>query len=91
MACARFFISGRVQGVFFRASTRAEAEQLGVTGWVRNLTDGRVEVLARADEAVLDALAAWLQHGPANARVTDVQRLAVEPADEPQGASFVIR
>lgn len=75
MHCERFFISGRVQGVFFRASTRAEAERLGITGWARNLADGRVEVLAQSGEpAELDQLADWLGHGPAQARVESVER-----------------
>lgn len=87
MPAARFFISGRVQGVFFRASTRNEARRLGIRGWARNLADGRVEVLAQADApAVLDELEAWLQHGPPQARVDAVIR---EPVDgEPPVAGF---
>ena len=47
LVCRRFFISGKVQGVFFRAGTVREAERLSITGWARNLADGRVEVLYR--------------------------------------------
>jgi acylphosphatase len=67
-----FFISGRVQGVFFRANTQREATRLGVTGWVRNLSDGRVEVLAYGTDAQVQALADWLAVGPRGAKVTDI-------------------
>ncbi len=66
-------VSGRVQGVFFRASTRDRARALDLDGWVRNLPDGSVEVLARGDDAALDALREWLHRGPPLARVTEVR------------------
>jgi acylphosphatase len=69
----RCYVSGRVQGVFFRASTRERAQQLGCRGYARNLADGRVEVLAVGDSAAVDALSEWLWHGPPAAHVTDVQ------------------
>ena len=72
MACRRFVISGRVQGVWFRASTRQQAEQLGLSGHAVNLPDGRVEVVACGSEAALDKLAAWLRRGPELASVHDV-------------------
>lgn len=72
--CQRFYISGRVQGVFFRESTRSEAERLGLTGHAVNLDDGRVEVLACGDADALDKLARWLREGPSAADVTDVSR-----------------
>ena len=78
MAAARFYISGRVQGVFFRASTRNEAQRLGIAGWAKNLADGRVEVLATGDDDALDALENWLRHGPPHARVESVERQAAE-------------
>jgi acylphosphatase len=65
----RFTVSGRVQGVYFRQSTREQAERLNLSGWVRNLADGRVEGLAHGAPAALEALRAWLQRGPAAARV----------------------
>ena len=71
---ARFLVSGKVQGVFFRASTRERAQQLGVNGVARNLPDGRVEVVAAGSSAALDALESWLRHGPATARVDRVER-----------------
>lgn len=83
-ACARFRVSGRVQGVFFRASAREHALRLGLTGYARNLADGSVEVLACGDANALDALALWLQRGPPAARVDAVQR-EVSADAAPQG------
>src|SRR3546814_17650141 len=76
MAAARFLVSGKVQGVFFRASTREQAQRLGLRGHARNLPDGRVAVLAAGDADALDALATWLQHGPQQAPVEAVEREA---------------
>ena len=78
MPAARFIVSGRVQGVFFRASTREEALRLGLTGHARNLADGSVEVLACGDAAALAALEGWLRRGPPLARVARVDTLAIE-------------
>lgn len=74
----RFLVSGRVQGVFFRASTREQAEALGLGGYARNLPDGRVEVLAVGDDPALDALARWLHAGPPMARVDGVSVVSAE-------------
>jgi acylphosphatase len=79
MACRRFLVRGRVQGVWFRASTRQQAERLGLTGQAVNLTDGRVEVIACGPEAMLDDLAAWLWQGPELARVDHVSIEEVAP------------
>ena len=62
-------VSGRVQGVWFRASTREEALLLGLRGWVRNLPDGRVEAVAEGAEPALGRLLAWCEVGPPGARV----------------------
>jgi acylphosphatase len=70
--CRRFLVLGFVQGVFFRATTQAVARRLGLTGWVRNLPDGRVEVLACGEEAKLAELEAWLWQGPRHAQVKQV-------------------
>jgi len=83
MAAARFVVSGRVQGVFYRASTREQAIQLGLDGHARNLADGTVEVLASGAEADLDALQRWLQQGPPAARVESVRREDVDLAVPP--------
>ena len=78
MPTARFLISGRVQGVFFRASARAEAQRLCVSGSARNLADGRVEVVASGSDAALTALGEWLRRGPPAARVEGVVREDIE-------------
>ncbi|HAT1792970.1 TPA: acylphosphatase [Legionella pneumophila] len=67
--CMRCYISGRVQGVWFRASAKNLAEQLMISGWARNLADGRVEVFACGKEDKLEEFYTWLQKGPLNARV----------------------
>lgn len=88
MRTLKLLISGRVQGVFFRASTQKLALQLGVTGIVRNLDDGRVEVIAQAEEEVLQALIDWCRQGPPNARVERIEIVELTP-DKPL-SGFVI-
>jgi acylphosphatase len=83
--CVRFFVSGRVQGVWFRAATREEARRCGITGYARNLADGRVEVLACGAAEALARLEEWLWQGPSAARVTGVDR---EEADEVPPGDF---
>ena len=68
-----FEVSGLVQGVFFRQSTRQQARLLGITGWVRNLPDGRVEGQATGDEAMLETLREWLTRGPPAATVLKLE------------------
>jgi acylphosphatase len=70
---ARLIIEGKVQGVWFRESTRREAEHLGVFGWVMNRPDGKVEVLAEGPEEKVRRLIAWCHHGPPAARVHKVR------------------
>ena len=86
MAAARFFVEGRVQGVFFRASAREQAQALGVRGYARNLADGRVEVLAVGDVQAVERLGEWLKHGPPNARVHRIER--IEAGDGEAGPAF---
>ncbi|GGY33199.1 acylphosphatase [Rhodanobacter panaciterrae] len=74
MPAARFIVSGRVQGVFYRASTREQALRLGLVGHAKNRLDGSVEVLASGAANALDALERWLQHGPPAAKVDVVSR-----------------
>lgn len=82
-----WLVSGRVQGVFFRESTRRQAEPLGLAGHAVNLSDGRVEVVACGSTSALDQLEQWLQHGPRSAIVEQVER--TEPAaDTVIGTSF---
>lgn len=80
MPTKRFLISGRVQGVWFRAEAKRQADLLGVTGWVRNTPDGSVEVLAQADREVLQEFERWCQHGPPVAEVEKVQVWAIPDA-----------
>ncbi|WP_432473126.1 acylphosphatase [Amphritea sp. HPY] len=89
MNCLHAFVSGRVQGVWFRQSTKEAAEGCGVTGWVRNLSDGRVEVMACGEEPGLLQLEAWLSIGPELATVAEVVSEQVECGDRFSG--FEIR
>ena len=66
-------ISGRVQGVFFREAMRTEAEQLGVTGWARNCSDGTVEAMVQGTAEAVAAIIAWAQRGPKWAQVIKVE------------------
>lgn len=84
----RWLVSGKVQGVFFRASTARQADQLGLRGYARNLPDGRVEVLAIGDEAALATLAGWLRQGPSRARVDELVELAEDAAGHPGIGDF---
>ncbi len=89
MSAARFIVSGKVQGVWFRAAVRDQAVALGLRGSARNLADGAVDVLAVGDEAAIDALAAWLRQGPPLARVDELERLPAHE-DEAPDAGFDI-
>lgn len=79
MSAVRFLVTGRVQGVGFRAATAGEAHRLGLRGTARNLADGRVEVLAAGEAHAIEALGEWLREGPELARVDSVERAAVDP------------
>jgi acylphosphatase len=91
MADARvhLVVSGRVQGVAFRACAADEARRLGVRGWVRNLADGRVEAEAEGARTSVEALVAWCRRGPPAARVSGVDLEWVEPTGAE--ASFEVR
>jgi len=70
---AHVIISGRVQGVWFRASTKQKAEQLGLTGWVRNTADGCVEAVFEGEEQFVKEMIDWCHHGPPHAEVENVE------------------
>ncbi|PZW68948.1 acylphosphatase [Pseudomonas sp. URMO17WK12:I1] len=70
--CRHAYVEGRVQGVGFRQSTAIEARRLQLSGWVRNLADGRVEVLFEGEEGAVNSLARWLECGPSVARVVSL-------------------
>jgi acylphosphatase len=77
----RVLVSGRVQGVFFRDTTRRLAEQHGVAGWVRNLPDGRVEAVFEGPPEDVERLVEWSRHGPRHAAVDHIE---VQP-EQPEG------
>ena len=84
----RVTVSGRVQGVAFRASTRAEARRHGVEGWVRNRADGSVEAVFEGPPSAVEALVAWCRDGP---RLARVQRIELHE-EAPEGlAGFEVR
>lgn len=85
----RLRVDGRVQGVAYRASAQHQARRLGLTGWVRNLADGAVELEAQGPAAAVAALATWCGHGPSAARVTAVTRTDLAPV--PADRDFTIR
>jgi len=74
VARAHVFVSGKVQGVFYRDGTRQEAQRRGVGGWVRNLRDGRVEAVFEGPGEAVDAMVAWCRVGPPLSRPTYVDR-----------------
>lgn len=85
MIAQRFLVSGQVQGVFYRASTRERARQLGLRGHAINLPDGRVEVFAAGDADAIESLAGWLREGPSGAQVEHVERSAADAGEAGEG------
>lgn len=83
MRRVRLRITGRVQGVFFRESTRREATRLGLQGWVRNLDDGSVEAVVQGPAADVETMVQWCHRGPQLARVDSVQLSEEAVADAP--------
>ena len=79
----RLVIHGRVQGVFFRASTQEEAVRYNLTGWVKNLVNGSVEVVAEGDQQALQEFTKWCQHGPPYAKVSHI-----DISEEPYAGEF---
>ncbi|WP_018331541.1 acylphosphatase [Actinomycetospora chiangmaiensis] len=79
MSARHLVVHGTVQGVFFRASAEQEARRLGVAGWVRNRSDGTVEMVAEGDDEAVDALVGWAHQGPPRADVTGVDVTDREP------------
>ena len=80
--CLHAYVSGRVQGVWFRQSTKEKSDTLGLMGWVRNLNDGRVEVVASGEEQAVRQLEAWLGSGPELATVAEVESHFIEQTEE---------
>lgn len=86
--CRHAYVSGKVQGVYFRQATQEQADALDLDGWVRNLADGRVEVLFEGEAEAVERLQHWLQQGPQQAEVS-----GLEVSEAPlQGiAGFIVR
>ena len=85
--CKKSYVSGRVQGVFYRASAAQKARELGIKGYARNLADGRVEVLAYGEEARVGRFMSWLWIGSSASKVTAVEVLDAEAVQIPEGFS----
>ncbi|MFA4958155.1 MAG: acylphosphatase [Candidatus Methanoperedens sp.] len=86
---AHVLVSGKVQGVFFRSSTKDKAEELGLSGWVRNLSDGHVEAVFEGEKEDIDMMLKWCRKGPEYARVTGVEIFVEEYKREFNG--FLLR
>lgn len=84
-------VTGRVQGVYFRVSTQAEAQRLGLVGWVRNRRDGTVEAVAEGPVEQVEAFLVWVHEGPPAAKVDGVEAATLAPLDEESESSFAIR
>lgn len=87
MTRTHVFVTGKVQGVWFRESTRQEADRQGVGGWVRNLPDGRVEAVFTGPAAAVDRMVAWCHRGPDAAQVSGVQ---ATPEQGPEETGFQV-
>jgi len=85
--CRRCLVSGKVQGVFYRASTAERARASGITGYAKNLSDGRVEVLACGEETKVQELIDWLWQGPPAAKVQAVEVQDADAAQAPRDFS----
>ncbi len=81
----RVLVSGRVQGVFYRASLREQASRRNIAGTVRNLPDGRVQAELQGEPADVDAVLAWCGQGPPGAHVSDVEVTELEPVPDARG------
>ena len=88
MICKKCFVSGRVQGVFYRGSAAQRAQELGVRGYARNLSDGRVEVLACGEDGAVQTFVNWLWTGSSASKVTAVEVSDVPPDGARAGAGF---
>jgi acylphosphatase len=75
----RLTVSGRVQGVFFRDACKAQADMLGIKGWAKNLSDGKVEIVAEGDANAVERLARWCREGSTRAKVTGVESVTEVP------------
>jgi acylphosphatase len=86
---AHILVSGLVQGVFFRANAKRVADRLGLSGWIRNLADGRVEALVEGEEGAVEQFISWCRRGPPSARVEDVSVTYERPTGDMKGFLIV--
>jgi acylphosphatase len=91
MTSRQIRVQGRVQGVGFRYALRDEAERFGITGWVRNRSDGSVQALLQGEQAGIEQLIAWARRGPRGARVTALEVEPLAPEFDRPYARFEIR
>ena len=89
--CKQCFVSGRVQGVFYRDTTRQQAEKLKLTGYAKNLTDGRVEVVICGSETSVDKLCEWLWTGSEYSNVSNVDCHKINLNELVQSKKFVTK
>ncbi|MDO9107181.1 MAG: acylphosphatase [Methylovulum sp.] len=89
MRRVKILVSGRVQGVYFRLFTQNKAKHFAIKGSVRNLPDGRVEIIAEAEHVTMEKFIKWCHKGPVTARVDDVEIIELQ-ADEPPLTAFEI-
>ena len=82
-ATVQLTVKGKVQGVFYRVSAKKAADRLGITGWVKNMATGEVEIVASGPQEALDGFVRWCKEGPPGARVTEVVVLPCEPKSFP--------
>ena len=78
--CKQVFVSGKVQGVYYRANTVEQAKINGIKGWVKNLPDGRVEAHIEGSCHAIDSILQWMHHGPEHAEVDDIVVLDITPS-----------
>ncbi len=83
MKRAHLFISGRVQGIFYRVACLNEASTRSLKGWVRNLPDGRVEALLQGPKDQVESMIKWCTRGPSEARVSDIEVTYEDPGNDP--------
>jgi acylphosphatase len=89
MPVHHLIVKGKVQGVFFRASAKEKAEQLGIRGWVRNTEEGHVEIMASGEEQSMKAFLNWCHHGPEKAIVQKVEQLDSGQPDLPNSFKII--
>jgi acylphosphatase len=89
LSCKKCLVAGRVQGVFYRGTAQRRARELGISGYARNLADGRVEVVACGEDAAVQTFVSWLWTGSSASKVTAVEVTDLPPDSVPPSAGFL--